>query len=102
VLFNDAVTAASFGPKVEVVATAKTDLKAGQVLDGIGGYATYGQCENADATHAARLLPMGLAEGCRLRRDLPRDAVLTYGDVEVPDGRMCDSMRTEQDRHFFG
>jgi predicted homoserine dehydrogenase-like protein len=102
VLFNDAVTAARFGPKVDVVTTAKTDLEAGQVLDGIGGYTTYGQCENADATFGARLLPMGLAEGCRLRRDLPRGEVLTFADVEVPEGRLCDRMRTEQDRHFFG
>ena len=102
VLFNDAVTAAEFGAKVDVVATAKTDLRAGQVLDGIGGYTTYGQCENADVAVGARLLPMGLAEGCRLRHDLPRDAVLTYADVEVPAGRLCDRLRTEQDRHFFG
>jgi predicted homoserine dehydrogenase-like protein len=48
VLFHDAVTAAEFGARVDVVATAKTDLRAGQVLDGIGGYATYGQCENGE------------------------------------------------------
>ena len=35
------------GPLVDVVATAKIDLKAGEVIDGIGGYMTYGQCENA-------------------------------------------------------
>ena len=102
VLFHDAVTAAEFGARVDVVATAKTDLRAGQVLDGIGGYATYGQCENAGVAVGSELLPMGLAEGCRLRRDLPRDAVLTYADVELPEGRLSDRLRTEQDRHFFG
>jgi predicted homoserine dehydrogenase-like protein len=102
VLFNDTVTAAEFGAKVDVVATAKTDLRAGQQLDGIGGYMTYGQCENADVAVGARLLAMGLAEGCWLRRDVPRDAVLTYRDVEVPAGRLCDELRAEQDRHFFG
>ena len=102
VLFNDAVTAAERGAKVDVVATAKTELRAGQVLDGIGGYATYGQCENADVAVDSQLLPMGLAEGCRVRRDVPRDAVLTYGDVELPGGRLVDRLRTEQDRYFFG
>ncbi|HEY7141879.1 MAG TPA: SAF domain-containing protein [Methylomirabilota bacterium] len=102
VLFNDAVTSATFGCRVDVVATAKTDLRAGEVLDGIGGYGTYGQCENAEVAVGARLLPMGLAEGCTLRRDLPRDAVLTYDDVKTPEGRLCDRLRREQDRHFFG
>ena len=101
VLFHDAVTAAEFGARVDVVATAKTDLRAGQV-DGIGGYATYGQCENAEVAVGPELLPMGLAEGCRLRRDLPRNAVLTYADVELPEGRLSDRLRTKQDRHFFG
>ena len=85
---------------VDVVATAKIDLKVGQVLDGIGFYMTYGQCENADAVQAQSLLPMGLAEGCRLKRDVRRDQVLTYADVELPSGRMCDKLRTEKNNYF--
>jgi predicted homoserine dehydrogenase-like protein len=102
VLFNDAVMAPMGAPRVDVVATAKTDLKAGQVLDGIGYYMTYGLCENADVVHAHRLLPMGLAEGCRLKRDIALDHVLSYDDVEVPEGRLCDRLRAEQDLRFFG
>lgn len=100
VLCSDTVLAPLGGPVVEVVATAKTDLKAGTVLDGIGGYATYGQCENADATSAERLLPMGVAEGCRLVRDVPTDAVLTYDDVDIPRGRLVDQLRQEQASRF--
>jgi predicted homoserine dehydrogenase-like protein len=102
VLFNDAVTSAVHGSKVDVVATTKTSLGVGQTLDGIGGYTTYGRCENADVTASAGLLPMGLAEGCTLRRNVPRDTVLTYDDVELPAGRLSDRLRREQDRHFFG
>jgi len=87
VLFYDAAIAPLGAPKVEVVASAKTDLKSGQVLDGIGFYMTYGQCENADVASAENLLLMGLAEGCRLRRDIRKDQVLTYDDVEIPEGR---------------
>jgi predicted homoserine dehydrogenase-like protein len=101
VLFGDAVIQALAGPVVDVVATAKIDLDAGTVLDGIGGYHTYGQAENADLTYRDRLLPMGLAEGCRLRRPLKRDDVLTYADVEVPKGRLCDRLRAEQDARFW-
>jgi predicted homoserine dehydrogenase-like protein len=101
-LFKDAVIAPDHGPKVDVVTAAKTDLKAGDTLDGLGGYMTYGLCENADPTHREKLLPIGLAEGCRLKRDISKDQVMTYDDVEIPAGRLVDQLRAEQDVHFFG
>jgi predicted homoserine dehydrogenase-like protein len=100
VLFGDPVMVPLGGPRVEVITTAKRDLKAGEVLDGIGHYMTYGQCENAEVVRAERLLPMGLAEGCRIRRDLPRDHVLGYDDVELPEGRLCDALWREQEAYF--
>jgi predicted homoserine dehydrogenase-like protein len=100
VLFGDATIAPIAGPLVDVVATAKIDLKAGQELDGMGGYMTYGQAENSAVVQAENLLPIGLAEGCRLKRDIPKDQVLTYADVELPEGRLCDRLRVEQNAHF--
>lgn len=100
VLFQDTVMAPLGGPRVEVVTTAKIDLTAGETLDGIGYYMTYGQCENAEQTQAQNLLPMGLAEGCLLKRDIAKDQVLTYDDVELPAGRLCDKLRAEQNAHF--
>jgi predicted homoserine dehydrogenase-like protein len=97
VLFADTVLKPAGPPTVEVVATAKTALEAGTMLDGIGGFHTYGQAERADVAQEHQLLPMGLAEGCQLLRSVPRDTVLTYGDVSVPDGRLIDSLRAEQD-----
>ena len=102
VLFNDAVMAPLGPPCVDVVTTAKTDLQAGTVLDGIGGFHSYGQAENSDVARAESLLPMGLAEGCRLLHDVPKDHVLTYADVELPAGRLADRLREEQDAHFHG
>lgn len=96
VLFQDAVMAPLGAPTVDVVATAKIALRAGETLDGIGYYMTYGQCENAEVVRCQDLLPMGLAEGCRLKRDVPKDRVLTYDDVELPKGRLCDRLRAEQ------
>ncbi len=101
VLFEDATIAPLGPPLVDVVATAKIDLKRGQLLDGIGHYHTYGQCENTETAFAQNLLPMGLAEGCRLKCDIPKDQVLTYNDVEVPSGRLPDKLREEQTAHFF-
>ncbi|MBC1237653.1 NAD(P)H-dependent oxidoreductase [Nostoc sp. 2RC] len=100
VLFGDAVMSPLAGPLVDVVTTAKIDLQAGETLDGIGYYMTYGQCENSDIVQQQNLLPIGLAEGCRLKRDIPRDRVLTYDDVELPEGRVCDQLRAEQNSYF--
>jgi predicted homoserine dehydrogenase-like protein len=96
VLFGDAAIAPVGPPTVEVVATAKQDLRADTVLDGLGGYDTYGQAERAEVTAAENLLPMGLAEGCRVRADITRDQVLRYADVELPPGRLVDQLRAEQ------
>lgn len=85
---------------MDVVATAKVNLKAGQTLDGLGEYMTYGLAENWDTARAENLLPMGLAEGCRLLRDVPKDQVLGFDDVVVPQGRLCDRLWTEQNAHF--
>ncbi|AVH73888.1 NAD(P)H-dependent oxidoreductase [Nostoc sp. 'Lobaria pulmonaria (5183) cyanobiont'] len=100
VLFGDPVMSPLAGPLVDVITTAKIDLKAGETLDGIGYYMTYGQCENSDIVQQQNLLPMGLAEGCRLKRDISKDRVLTYEDVELPEGRLCDQLRTEQNTYF--
>jgi predicted homoserine dehydrogenase-like protein len=101
VLFEDAAITPLGAPMVDVIATAKTDLQAGQVLDGLGYYMTYGQCENSDVVRLQNLLPIGLAEGCRLKRDVRRDEVLTYDDVELPEGRLCDELRAEQNAYFL-
>jgi predicted homoserine dehydrogenase-like protein len=95
-LFGDAAAAPTEGLVVDVVATAKRDLRAGEILDGLGRYTVYGQCENADVAAAQRLLPIGVAEACTLERDVQKDEVLTYDDVTLPPGRLCDRLRSEQ------
>lgn len=100
VLFGDATLAPARGPLVEVVATAKIDLKANTQLDGLGEYMTYGLCENYDTARKENLLPIGVANGCRLKNDIPKDQVITYDDVELPQGRLCDQLRMEQLKTF--
>lgn len=101
VLFNDIIMAPLAGPIVEVITLAKTELKAGKVLDGLGGYDTYGQCENANVARQENLLPIGLAEGARIKRDLPRDYVLTFDDVEFPEDNLVLKLYREQTEMFF-
>jgi predicted homoserine dehydrogenase-like protein len=102
VLLDDPVMAPAGPPRVDVATTAKIDLAAGDMIDGLGGYKTYGVAENYDTSLAENLLPIGLAEGCKLIRDVPTDRALTYDDVEVPDGRTADRLRAEQRAHFSG
>src|SRR5690606_18999194 len=96
-LFGDATIAPLAAPCVDVIALAKEDLQAGTVLDGLGGYLTYGVAENAAVVQRDALLPIGLAEGCTLKRDVPRDQPLRYDDVELPVGRLCEALRRERD-----
>ncbi len=100
VLFHDAAVTPIGPPVVEVVTTAKVDMKAGETIDGIGGYKSYGQCETAQITASEKLLPMGLAEGCVLKRDISKDQVISYEDVILPKDRFCDKLRAEQEKHF--
>lgn len=99
VLFHDAALAPIGKPLVDVVATAKIDLKKGQIIDDLGGYMTYGLCENYDISLKENLLPIGLAEGCILKNDVSKDQVLTYDDVIVPPNRLCE-LRAEQITYF--
>lgn len=100
VLFGDAAVAPLGGPVCDVITMAKRDLKAGESLDGIGAYMTYGTIENSDVCHRDRLLPMGLSEGCVLKRDIAVDEAISYDDVVVPEVRLADRLRTEQDKYF--
>ncbi|GAB49293.1 NAD(P)H-dependent oxidoreductase [Mobilicoccus pelagius] len=87
-------------PKVEVITVAKKDLKAGETLDALGGYTYYGECEKAPIAAKERLVPVGLAEGCVLTRDIAKDEAISYDDVTVPEGRLADELRREQDETY--
>jgi Predicted homoserine dehydrogenase len=102
VLFRDHLAKPLGGPVVEVCACAKRDLKAGETLDDYGMYMTYGEAVNADEMCHMKYLPEGLVEGCVMKHDIPKDAVITYDDVSLPAGRLADHLRAEQYRAFRG
>lgn len=95
-LFNDAGLTPKGAHTVDVCAAAKKDLKKGEVLDGIGGYTVYGLCENSEIFLKEKLLPLGLMEGCKLKKDIAKDQVITFDDVELPEGRLSDRLWKEQ------
>jgi predicted homoserine dehydrogenase-like protein len=100
VLFHDA-TIAPLGPPVcDVITAAKRNLESGGVLDGIGGFDSYGMLENSDVCREYNFLPMGLSEGCRLKRNISKDQIITHNDVELPENRLCDKLWAEQAAFF--
>lgn len=99
-LFDDATIAPLGAPVADVFAVAKQDLKAGDKIDGIGGFSCYGMLDNADLVRRENLLPMGLADGCRLTRDIDKDEPIPQSAVERPSGRLSDQLRHEQDDYF--
>jgi predicted homoserine dehydrogenase-like protein len=96
VILQDPTVAPLGGPVCEVVTVAKRNLKAGERLDGIGGFCAYGLIDNAPAARAAAALPIALSDGCVLRRDISKDAVLGFEDVEMPVGRATEALWREQ------
>jgi len=100
VLLKDATVAPAGRPSCDVVTIAKRDLKAGEALDGLGGFTCYGLLDNYEASRTERALPMGLSEGCRLKRNVAKDHLITYLDVELPASRLSDELRKEQDERF--
>jgi predicted homoserine dehydrogenase-like protein len=100
VVHRDPTVAPLSGPVCEVVTIAKRDLKAGERLDGVGGFCAYGLIENTGSARALSALPIGLSEGCRLLRDVPKDSVVSFDAVELPAGRMIDTLWREQNSRW--
>lgn len=84
-------------PSADVVTTAKRDLRAGEIVDGGGGYTVIGQSEKATVARDQGLLPLGLSEGALLKRDIAQGQTLTYADVELNEDSSVLQLRREQD-----
>jgi predicted homoserine dehydrogenase-like protein len=98
VLYGTPTIAPKGPPLTEVVACAKVDLKAGTRLDGIGGFHCYGEifvARDADA-----LLPIGLAEGAVLTRNVAIDQPIELDAVEFEADTLPLQLRREQDALF--
>ena len=93
---KDPTVAPAGGPVCEVVTVAKRHLKAGECLDGVGGFCTYGLVDNVPAARAISALPISLSEGCVLRRDVLKDGIVSFDDVELPAARLSETLWREQ------
>jgi predicted homoserine dehydrogenase-like protein len=84
----------------DVVATAKRDLKAGEMLDGEGGFCVWGKQAPAQASLDAGMLPLGLAHQVRLKRDIQEGAPLRWSDVETDAADLAVRVRREMEAAF--
>ncbi len=81
----------------ECIAVAKKDLKRGDTLDGIGEYCYRASIDTYETAKEQKLLPLGLAKGCVLNIDVPKDTVITYEMIEsIPESALL-QLRKLQD-----
>jgi len=86
----------------DVVATAKRDLKAGEMLDGEGGYTVWGKLMPAKDSLAIGALPIGLAHGVALTKDIPTGSPVTWDAVGIDENDPTVKFRREMERTFSG
>jgi len=100
VIHRDPTVAPIAGPVCEVVTVAKRDLKAGERLDGVGGFCTYGLIDNTSVARGMSALPIGLSEGRVLRRDVAKDEVVSFDDVDAISGGIVEKLWQEQNARW--
>jgi len=93
-------TGAPTGFRGDVVTTAKRDLRAGETLDGEGGYTVFGKLRPADYSLEKSALPLGLAHGVKLVRDVPQGASVTWSDVAADEALAAVRLRRELESEF--
>lgn len=89
------------GPVSECITVAKVDLKAGQTIDGIGGYTTYGSIATAEETYKKGYVIYGLVnKKAKMLRDVKKGQLLTLEDVELDTTTQLYKTRKEQDAMY--
>ncbi|HVV63083.1 MAG TPA: Gfo/Idh/MocA family oxidoreductase [Pseudolabrys sp.] len=93
-------TGAPTGFRSDVVATAKRALKAGEMLDGEGGFCVWGKQTPAEVSLRDELLPLGLAHDVKLKRDIPEGGALKWSDVAYDPHDSAVKVRREMEAAF--
>ena len=84
----------------DVVAVAKRNLKKGEILDGEGGHMVWGKQVPASASLAMGGLPLGLAGGVPLTRDIAAGALLAWDDAAIDESDQAVIIRREMEATF--
>lgn len=100
VIKGETTIATDTPPTAETVTVTKRDLYAGEVIDGLGGFMTYGMIYEASEARSSNALPLGLAPGARLIRDVAAGDTVRYDDVELKSDMTIVDLRRRQDREL--
>lgn len=100
VCFNDPTITPKGAPTCDTIAYAKKDLKAGERLDGMGGYTNYGVVDRYDTCRKGNFVPMAVSLDCVMTRDVAKDQPITYDMIKLPPDRLVDKLRDEQTRRW--
>ncbi|MCI1013667.1 Gfo/Idh/MocA family oxidoreductase [Herbaspirillum sp. C7C2] len=84
----------------DVAATAKRDLKAGETLDGEGGFTVYGKLMPAADSLRVGALPIGLAHNMVLKHDIPAGRAVRWSDVQFDASKQAVQVRREMEALF--
>ena len=84
----------------DVVATAKRALKAGEILDGEGGFCVWGKQTPAAMSVKCGYLPLGLAQGVKLKSDIAEGQRLTWADVAIDTSDAAYTFRRRMEAEF--
>ena len=84
----------------DVVATAKRDLKAGEILDGEGGFTVWGKLYPAQTSLKLGALPIGLAHHVKLKSDIPANQPIRWSDVDIDETLDAVRVRREMEARF--
>ena len=93
-------TGAPTGFRGDVVTTAKKDLRAGETLDGEGGFTVFGKLAPAHVSLDRHALPLGLAHGAKLIRDVPKDQTVSWDDVQLDESQFAVQIRRQLESEF--
>jgi predicted homoserine dehydrogenase-like protein len=93
-------TGAPTGFRSDVVATAKKNMKTGDMLDGEGGFCVWGKQTPAGRSLDEGMLPLGLAHNVKLKRDVATGEQLKWADVEYDENDTAVKFRREMEAAF--
>lgn len=98
-IYREPILVAKGKPYSESITAAKRDIRAGEMLDGIGGFTVYGSIDEYDICRRENLLPLGLAFEARARKNIKRDEFITYDMVDLKETLLLD-FRRKQDKLY--
>ena len=101
ILYREPTLRAKESLIAEVITMAKKDLRVGEELDGIGGYTVYGSIEKAGIAKKEKLLPLGLAQGAIMKKNISQGEYISYDNVELDSSSFLLNLRKIQDEFFL-